>query len=286
MKAPDRYAVVGHPIAHSRSPFIHARFAAQTGQHLDYGRLDIAPERLDSEVRAFFDGGGKGLNLSVPHKEAGARLVASLSDHARRAGAVNTLLRDAHGALHGENTDGVGLLRDLTQNLRLSLGGMRILLLGAGGAARGVVAPLLEQKPARLLIANRDVSRAERLAEVFASGTDDSQQGAGSCRVEAGGFAQAGTHSWDLILNATAASLTGELPQLADESLTANTFCYDMAYGDTHTVFVRWARERGARATMGLGMLVEQAAEAFWLWRGVRPETGPVLKALSDEGLL
>jgi shikimate dehydrogenase len=278
MSSLDRYAVVGHPIAHSRSPFIHAQFAAQTGEPLEYSRLDIAPERLETDVRAFFAAGGKGLNLSVPHKESGCRLAASLSEHARRAGAVNTLLRDANGALHGENTDGVGLLRDLTQNLRLSLRGQRILLLGAGGAARGVVAPLLEQSPAQLFIANRNVSRAGQLAALF--------NGTAACRVDAGSFAQAGAQSWDLIVNATAASLTGELPQLADSVLHADSFCYDMAYGSSDTVFVRWARERGARATMGLGMLVEQAAEAFWLWRGVRPETAPVLKALASEGPL
>lgn len=276
MSRPDRYAVVGHPIHHSRSPFIHAQFAAQCAQNMEYGALDLAPEDFVTGVRTFFSDGGAGLNLTVPHKESGFLLMDSLSERAQRAGAVNTVLRDERGALHGDNTDGAGLLRDLTANLQLALRGKRILLLGAGGAARGVLTPLLAEQPAQLLIANRNADRAERLADTFAT------QFAASDRLAGGGFELAGRQSWDLIVNATAASFSDELPLLVDSVLHTGSFCYDMAYGAKDTVFVRWARERGVQATMGFGMLVEQAAEAFCLWRGVRPDTAPVLRALKQ----
>ena len=276
MKPPDRYAVMGHPVHHSRSPFIHAQFAAQCAQHMEYVALDVAPDEFNGAVRDFFRGGGKGLNLTVPHKQAGFLLADSLSERAQRAGAVNTLLPGEGGALRGDNTDGTGLLRDLTVNLGLPLRGQRILLLGAGGAARGVLAPLLAAQPATLVIANRNADRAQRLADTFAT------QFAAGATLAGGGFELAAQGGWDLIINATAASLGGELPALADSALQARSFCYDMAYGAQDTVFVRWARARGARAVMGQGMLVEQAAEAFWLWRGVRPDTAPVLRAVGE----
>ena len=274
MPAPDRYAVIGHPIAHSRSPQIHALFAQQTRQNMLYGALDVAPQELAVRVREFFATGGRGLNVTVPHKEAVLALSASLSARARIAGAANTLLQDAAGRLSADNTDGAGLVRDLTHNLRIAVAAQRVLLLGAGGAARGVLAPLLELKPRVLVIANRGVERARALAQAFAS----------LGPVRAAGFAQLDGECFDLIVNATAASMQGQLPPLPLSVLGATTICYDLGYASSDTRFMHWAREHGAaQAHMGLGMLVEQAAESFYLWRGVRPETAPVLSALAAQ---
>lgn len=271
MPAPDRYAVIGHPIAHSRSPQIHALFAQQTGQHISYGALDIAPPELAARLREFFDAGGRGLNVTVPHKQAVVALVGALSARARTAGAANTILRDAGGALLADNTDGVGLVRDLTHNLAIAVRGKRLLLLGAGGAARGVLAPLLQLAPCELVIANRSPERALALAQQFA--TLGAVRGCGLEQIDGPCF--------DLIINATAASLASALPPLPPGVLGAATICYDLGYADSHTRFTSWAREHGAaQAHMGLGMLVEQAAESFHLWRGVRPDTAPVLAAL------
>jgi shikimate dehydrogenase len=270
----DRYAVVGHPVAHSRSPFIHARFAEQTHQPLEYGTLDVAPERFEAEVLHFFAAGGKGLNVTVPHKEAAFRLVADLTPRAQAARAVNTLAIGKHGALLGDNTDGAGLARDLLNNQRVAIAGRRVLLLGAGGAARGVLAPLLGLRPSALSVVNRTVQRADELVAAFA--------GFGALRALS--YAQLGAESFDIVINATAASLAGELPPLPPGIVTAQSICYDMAYGRDETPFVHWALQRGvARAVDGLGMLVEQAAESFHLWRGVRPDTASVLAALTAD---
>jgi shikimate dehydrogenase len=274
MPAPDRYAVIGHPIAHSRSPQIHALFAQQTHQSMIYSALDVAPEDLAARVRDFFATGGRGLSVTVPHKEAVIALSGSLSDRARIAGAANTIVQDAADRLIADNTDGVGLVRDLTHNLRIAVGAQRVLLLGAGGAARGVLAPLLELKPRELVIANRSVDRALALADAFTS----------LGPVHGAGFAQLDGRCFDLIVNATAASLQAEVPPLPPSALGATTICYDLVYANGDTRFTRWARERGAaQAHMGLGMLVEQAAESFYLWRGVRPDTAPVLSALAAQ---
>jgi len=274
MPAPDRYAVIGHPIAHSRSPQIHALFAQQTHQNMIYSALDVSPEDLAPRVREFFATGGRGLNVTVPHKEAVIALSGSLSARARTAGAANTILQDAAGRLIADNTDGAGLVRDLTHNLRIAVGARRVLLLGAGGAARGVLAPLLELKPRVLVIANRSVDRALALANAFAS----------LGPVRGAGFAQLDGPSFDLIVNATAASLQAEVPPLPPSVLGATTICYDLVYATSGTRFMQWAREHGAaQAHMGLGMLVEQAAESFYLWRGVRPDTAPVLSALGAQ---
>jgi len=272
MPAPDRYAVIGHPIAHSRSPQIHALFAQQTGQHISYEAIDIAPQELALRLREFFEAGGRGLNVTVPHKEAVLPLVGALSARVRTAGAANTILRQADGTLLADNTDGAGLVRDLTHNLAITVRAQRLLLLGAGGAARGILAPLLQLEPRELVIANRDVERALTLARAFAP--------AGPVR--GCGLAQLQGPCFDLIINATAASLAAQLPPLPPSVLGAATICYDLAYADSDTRFTCWAREHGAaQAHMGLGMLVEQAAESFYLWRGVRPDTGPVLAALT-----
>ncbi|HEY3731304.1 MAG TPA: shikimate dehydrogenase [Steroidobacteraceae bacterium] len=272
MPAPDRYAVIGHPIAHSRSPQIHALFARQTAQNMSYGAIDIAPSNLAARVHEFFTAGGRGLNVTVPHKQAVMPLAARLGERARVAGAANTLVAGAAGLL-ADNTDGAGLVRDLSHNLGIALRSRRVLLLGAGGAARGVLAPLLELQPRELVIANRSAERAEALAVAFAARGP----------VRGLGLTQLDSVPFDLIVNATAASLRGELPAVPAEVIGAETICYDLVYADRDTRFVQWAREHDAAQThMGLGMLVEQAAESFFLWRGVRPDTAPVLAALAS----
>jgi shikimate dehydrogenase len=261
----DRYAVFGHPIAHSKSPLIHAAFARQTGQDMTYEAILAPKDGFAASVAAFVAAGGRGANVTVPFKEEAFRLAGRLSPRAQRAGAVNTLVFGADGSF-GDNTDGAGLVADLTRNLHRTLAGGRILLLGAGGAARGVIEPLLDQQPAALVIANRTVNRAQELAQLF--GHD----------VRACGFDALDT-PFDLVINATAASLAGELPPLSPQLFTPNTLAYDMMYG-RETPFLAFARAQGAATADGLGMLVEQAAEAFYLWRGVRPDTAPVIASL------
>lgn len=271
-KTLDRYAVMGFPVTQSLSPFIHSRFAAQTGQTLTYTRIAVPAADFQREVRAFFAGGGRGLNITVPHKQSAYVLADHLSERARLAGAVNTLKPGPDGLL-GDNTDGVGLLTDLTENLGYNLAGRRVLLLGAGGAARGVLGPLLHAGPARLTIANRNGERAHALAEHFAPLGPIEGKALHDVDIEV---------PFDVIINATSASLQNEVPPLPREAVVADTLCYDLAYGRNDTTFTRWAMHAGARRTaMGLGMLVEQAAEAFTLWRGVRPDTKPVLRALA-----
>jgi shikimate dehydrogenase len=270
--APDRYGVMGHPIDHSWSPFIHGLFAKQTGQNLSYRLFDVTPEKFRSTALEFFTQGGRGLNITVPHKGAAAELVNRLAPRAEQAGAVNTIAIDERNELLGDNTDGAGLLTDLTVNLRIELVARRILVLGAGGATRGVLAPLLEARPAQVVIANRTAGRAMELADEF---------------VELGpihgcGFDALAAEPFDLIVNATSASLHGEVPLVPARIIARHTVCYDMAYGKGDTSFTRWAREHHARsAYKGWGMLVEQAAESFYLWRGVRPDTRPILEALA-----
>jgi shikimate dehydrogenase len=270
----DRYAVIGFPVAHSRSPFIHERFARQTGQDMTYERIEAQPAQFESVVQRFFASGGKGLNITVPHKQHAAALAAELAPRATVAGAVNTLSLLPDGRLMGDNTDGAGLARDLLNNLGIAIAGRRVLLLGAGGAARGVLAPLLGLRPAELLIANRTADRARELAAAFAK--------LGDCR--GCGFDEVPARSFDLIINATSASLTGAVPPLPVGVAGARSFCYDMAYGREDTSFIRWAQSQGcSRTAMGLGMLVEQAAESFYIWRALRPDTASVMAALKAE---
>lgn len=267
----DCYAVMGNPIAHSQSPLIHRLFARQTGQSLGYDALLVERHGFSQAVAAFQSAGGKGLNITVPFKQEACEIADELSPRAQRATAVNTLLVRDDGTLFGDNTDGVGLVRDLTRNLKLTIAGKRILLLGAGGAARGVLAPLLEQKPSRLLIANRTAERAEQLADSFADLGD----------LEGCGFAPLSGRSFDIVINATAAGLQGQVPDLPAGVIAPDTCCYDMMYGSEPTAFMRYAQQRGARNTFdGLGMLVEQAAESFLIWRGRLPLTPPVIEAL------
>jgi shikimate dehydrogenase len=267
----ERYGVIGHPISHSKSPVIHRLFAAQTGEDLRYDAFDVAPEQLSEELRSFAEQGFRGLNVTLPHKERAAELVEQITDRAHLAGAVNTIIMSADGRLDGDNTDGVGLLADLTANLDVALKDKRILILGAGGATRGIVPALLGSGPRDLRIANRTLERARALAEHF--------DGLGKimpCR-----FDELGGQRFDLVINATSAGLHGEMPPFPASILSRDTVCYDLSYAMADTPFIAWARQHGVRrAHQGWGMLVEQAAEAFFIWRGVRPDTKPVREKL------
>ncbi|WP_186167536.1 shikimate dehydrogenase [Burkholderia gladioli] len=274
--ARERYVVFGNPVAHSKSPFIHARFAEQTGQAIDYTPRLAPLDGFAAAVREFIAAGGRGANVTVPFKLEAHALADTLSPRAAAAGAVNTLRFEADGRIHGDNTDGVGLVRDIEQNLGVSLAGARILLLGAGGAARGVVLPMLDRGPLAISIVNRTASKAEELVGQFTQAAHDA-----GCAL-AGGAALVERHPYDVIVNATAGSLDAALPECDPAAFGAGTLAYDMMYGAQPTVFMRHAESLGARAADGLGMLVEQAAESFHLWRGVRPDGAPVLAALRD----
>lgn len=267
----DRYVVIGNPIAHSKSPEIHARFAAQTGQAIAYDRLLAPLDGFTFTVREFIATGGKGANVTVPFKLEAFEAANELTARARAAGAVNTLVFDAQRIV-GDNTDGVGLVTDIVRNAGVGLAGKRILLLGAGGAARGVILPLLDEQPARLVIANRTPEKARELVQRFAADGP----------VEASSFEKL-QEAFDVVINATSASLSSELPPVSPQIFGASTLAYDMMYGKEPTVFMRFAQQHGAQVRDGLGMLVEQAAEAFFVWRGVRPDTAPVLRELRDK---
>ena len=271
--AVDQYGVFGHPVGHSFSPFIHGVFARDTGQQMSYRAYDVEPQELGSRVQEFFGGGGRGLNITLPHKVAAVEVVQELTARAAHAAAVNTLVLQDDNIILGDNTDGAGLVRDLCDNLGLVVTQRRLLILGAGGATRGVLAPLLGLQPAIAVIANRTPERAEALAAAFAD-----------LGVTQGvGFAYVGDTPFDLIINATSASLSGDIPPIPAGAVGPETVCYDLAYGRSALAFVRWAQQSGcALAVQGLGMLVEQAAESFRLWRGVRPATVEVLAALKQ----
>jgi shikimate dehydrogenase len=265
---PDQYAVIGNPVAHSKSPQIHAEFARQTGQDLVYARLLAPTHAFMATANAFRARGGRGLNVTLPFKGEAFRFATRLSERARTAEAVNTLKLEG-GAIFGDNTDGAGLVNDLARNLGCAVAGARVLLLGAGGAARGVIRPLLEQQPAQLMLANRTLGKARLLAQCFRGG------------LEAGTYAALAGRQFDLVVNATSASLAGALPSLPPGVFARGALAYDMMYGMGETPFLAFARTEGAAAFAdGLGMLVEQAAESFFIWRGVRPDTAPVLKLL------
>jgi shikimate dehydrogenase len=268
----ERYALMGHPVSHSWSPFIHGMFARQLGHRLQYRLVDVPPERFRAQAIQFFLDGGKGLNVTVPHKQAAAELVNELTARAARARAVNTIAQPEPNELVGDNTDGAGLIADLVMNLSLSLNGMSILILGAGGATRGVMEPLLAARPARVVIANRTPERAVDLALEFET----------VGRAHGCGFAGIPDGPYELILNATSASLQGEVPPVDDRHYSPGTVVYDMAYSKGETPFTRHAIALGCtRVYRGWGMLVEQAAEAYLLWHGVRPQTKQVLELLT-----
>jgi len=270
----DRYAVIGNPIAHSRSPIIHRAFAEQTGQDLSYEALLGPLDTFTPFVTQFFKDGGRGLNVTLPFKELAYALSEVLSKRAQQAGAVNTLMRGKDDRIYGDNTDGIGIVQDMTQNHGWTLEGMRVLIIGAGGAVRGVMGPLLAAGIASLRIVNRTPEKAETLAALF--------QGEGNVAAERYEDIPAG--SVDILINGSSASLSGELPPVPAGILASGACAYDMAYGKGELPFMAWARGQGAaRVSDGLGMLVEQAAESFYIWRHVRPETAPVLAMLREQ---
>ena len=271
---PGIYAVMGNPISHSKSPRIHTLFAEQTKQKLNYTAIHVDDWGFNQAVDNYFASGGGGLNITVPFKQDAWKLSDQLSQRAERAGAVNTLYRSNEGKVIGDNTDGVGLVCDLTENKDLTIKGSRILLMGAGGGARGVLAPLLEQQPEKIVIANRTAEKAIALANAFSDlGT-----------IMGCGYEALNGQQFDLIINATAASLKGEVPPLPENIIAEGAACYDMMYGNQPTAFMNWCTAHGAVNVFdGLGMLVEQAAESFYIWRNIRPDTKPVINTLRDE---
>lgn len=272
-KQVDDYAVMGNPISHSKSPSIHRLFAEQTQQSILYTAMHVDVGGFSQAVGNFAAAGGKGLNITVPFKQEAWALVNERSERAERAGAVNTIKID-NDHLYGDNTDGIGLVNDLTQNNNIELKGKDILLMGAGGAARGVLVPLLKEKPSSLFIVNRTPDRAKDLAADFSD----------SGNIDGGGYDALEGKQFDIVINATAASLQGELPPLPDSLLKDNASCYDMMYAAEPTPFMQWAGEhKAAKVLDGLGMLVEQAAESFYIWRNVKPETKAVIKKLRKE---
>ena len=273
-KTPDRYAVTGHPIGHSKSPFIHRWFSAETGQAIRYDAIVSPPEGFEAVVRRFQAEGGLGLNVTLPFKEEACVLADARTPRAELAGAANTLSFRPDGTVHGDNTDGVGLIRDLRDNHGVPLAGRRILMVGAGGAARGVLPAIVEERPHRLVVVNRSPGRAASLVARFADP-----------RVEACGFADLGAEAFDIVINATSAGLSGErAPPVPISSFRPGGATYDMVYAAEPTSFLLWSRAAGASVAVdGAGMLVEQGAESFRLWRGVRPPTKRVIEALRAE---
>ncbi|MCB1705655.1 MAG: shikimate dehydrogenase [Halioglobus sp.] len=273
MSGKDRYAVFGNPIKHSKSPAIHAMFAQQCDQPMVYRAVKVELDGFARAASNFFRDGGAGLNVTVPFKRDSFEFAERLSPRAERAGAVNTLTRAEDGAIEGDNTDGIGLIRDLIANLGWTVQGLRVLLLGAGGAARGVLEPLLRERPKELLIVNRTSERASQLAREFAD----------LGPLEGGAYELIGQRQFDLVINATSAGLSGAAPDLSGDLLTERSCCYDMLYGPEPTPFMRWSAHHAAWAVAdGLGMLVEQAAESFYIWRRARPATGPVIHHLRE----
>ncbi len=269
---PTKYfAVMGNPVAHSKSPFIHKQFAHQFKHRLEYTAIQVDVGGLSQAVEQFRAHGGNGLNITVPFKLDAFHLTENLSERARTAQAVNTLRFDPDGAIFGDNTDGAGLVHDIAYNLGRHIKDKQLLLLGAGGAARGVLAPLLKHHPARLVVANRSVGKARELAHELA----------GHGKLEGCGFEDLKGKHFDIVINATSASLKGELPPLPETLLARDALAYDLMYADKPTPFMEWAELRGAgRVVDGLGMLVEQAAESYLIWNGVRPETKSVIAQL------
>lgn len=261
----DKYLVIGNPIAHSKSPFIHQRFAKESKQLLSYDKALVAIDEFESFIEAFQHQGGKGCNITVPFKEHAYALSQILTPRAKAAGAVNTLIFNDDGTITGDNTDGQGLVEDLLAN-NVVLSHKRILIIGAGGAARGSIVPILEQNPASITITNRTIEKAQQLVSQF-----DNEKVQGQSLKEL-------TSTYDVIINSTSASLSNQLPDIASEVIAHASCCYDMAYGNQPTCFINWAKELGVKTTIdGLGMLVGQAAESFRLWRGVKPETAQIL---------
>ncbi len=269
----DNYCVMGNPVAHSKSPQIHAAFADQTQQNIFYQAIQVDDGKFKAALKEFQAQGGKGLNITVPFKGEAWEISENRSNRAERALALNTISFDDAGNIIGDNTDGIGLVRDLTINLNISIKDKDILILGAGGAVRGILDPLFDSEAGRVTIANRTVSRAEKLADIFSDRGD----------ISVCGYDELAGHTFDIIINGTSASLQGEVPPLPENLLNDNACCYDMMYSMSDTPFVSWAKAHGAtKAFDGLGMLVEQAAESFFIWRGVRPDTSNIIQLLRE----
>lgn len=269
----DQYIVIGNPIAHSKSPEIHTAFAEQTGEQLNYSRLLVDVGQFNAAAQQFRGQGGCGANVTAPFKLDAYHYATELTDRARTAGAVNTLKFNDDGSVSGDNTDGIGLVTDIMNNAQQGIQGKRVLILGAGGATRGVILPLLLQQPASLMIANRTKEKAQSLAHYFA------QEG---YQIDAGGYKDI-HHAYDVVINATSAGLFAQAPDISGQVFAPNAFAYDMVYAKEPTPFMVFAQQFGAKSRDGLGMLVEQAAESFYLWRGVRPETKMILEKLRQQ---
>ena len=270
----QRYAVFGNPIAHSKSPDIHTAFAAETAQAMQYSKQLVPLDGFDDACTAFFESGGRGLNITVPFKLEAYQYANALTKRARQAGAVNTLIAQADGSILGDNTDGQGIIQDIMSNHGWQIKQRNVVILGAGGAVRGILGPLIEQQPKRILIANRTPSKAKQLATAFGH----------SVAIEGLGFEELPWHAADIIINGTSASLSDELPPVPKAIVGPNSCCYDMMYGKQLTVFLAWASELGSsQLADGLGMLVEQAAESFYQWRQQRPNTVDVIRQLREE---
>ncbi len=271
----DRYAVFGNPITHSKSPQIHTLFAEQTNQTLSYTAELAEPGQFEQAIKTFIENDGKGLNVTVPFKEDAWKIASEHSSRAKRAGAVNTLVVRENGELYGDTTDGTGLVRDLLQNHGVQLNDKDILIIGAGGAVRGVLEAILEQKPAALLISNRTKQKAVQLADDFS----DLGNITGCGLDEINSTSPNPDNNFDLVINGTSASLKGDLPELPDSIFREGSSSYDMMYAARATPFMKWSKAHGAKNIFdGLGMLVEQAAESFYLWRGVKPETTAIIE--------
>ncbi len=269
----DNYAVFGNPIAHSKSPTLQTAFAEQTQQELTYKAQCVELNHFETAANKFFANNGKGLNITVPFKEDAFNYAKKLTPRAKRAGAVNTLVLQSNGEVVGDNTDGVGLVTDITSHLNWKIKGKRILILGAGGAVRGILEPFIQESPSTIVIANRTKEKAEKLANDFSD----------IFPITACSFSELAGQSFDLIINGTSASLSGKLPPLPIGITTENTCCYDMMYSKQLTPFLLWAEENSVKnISDGLGMLVCQGAESFFIWRGVRPETKAVIDTLRE----
>ncbi len=267
----DQYLVLGNPVAHSKSPLIHRRFAAQTGENIHYDRRLVETGTFENAIRTMQREGISGANVTVPFKEEAYRIADELSNRADRAGAVNTLTFHSDSSIHGDNTDGAGMVRDIIENHGQVLQSKHILILGAGGAVRGVLKPVIDQQPRSITIANRTVARAEQLRDLFT----------GEFEINAGDFASLAGHRFDIVINGTSLGLRGEVAPVPDGVLTEAAVAYDMMYGEGSRPFREWARSRGAIIALdGLGMLVEQAAESFYVWRRIRPQTLKIIEQI------
>jgi shikimate dehydrogenase len=274
----DRYAVMGNPIQHSKSPQIHQEFAKTTQQKIEYSAIHVDLGGFKQAVSHFQGHGGKGLNVTVPFKLDAWKMADSLTKRAQLAGAVNTLMLLDNGDIQGDNTDGVGLVNDIIDHLGWSIKNKKVLILGAGGASRGIIGPILEQLPQSLFIANRTLAKATELAQLFAKSTTVLNG------IRGGGYESLNGEQFDLVINATAASLHGKLPPLPDNLLTSESYCYDLMYASEATPFMRWAKQhQAAHISDGLGMLVGQAAESFALWRSIKPEVKPVIEMMRKQ---